>query len=171
MIAGAIAVLVALVANGVWAAVIVLAVVVGVMQLESHVLQPLLLGRAVRLHPLAVVLALTIGLVTAGIVGALLAVPLLAVFSPGVRSRATRRRTTRPAHPVSGGTDREERVPGRAHTPRRWLPTRLGRAFTQVWPGRRQRGPAVSRCPPPPSVAPRWPLPARCARPGVRPRE
>jgi len=90
VIAGAIAVLVALVANGVWAAVIVLAVVVGVMQLESHVLQPLLLGRAVRLHPLAVVLALAIGLVAAGIVGALLAVPLLAVFSSGVRSLTTR---------------------------------------------------------------------------------
>ncbi|WP_370964295.1 AI-2E family transporter [Amycolatopsis sp. cg9] len=90
VIAGAIAVLVALVANGVLAAVIVLAVVVGVMQLESHVLQPLLLGRAVRLHPLAVVLALTTGLVTAGIVGALLAVPLLAVFSSGVRSLTAR---------------------------------------------------------------------------------
>ncbi|WIX92075.1 AI-2E family transporter [Amycolatopsis sp. DG1A-15b] len=89
VIAGAIAVLVALVANGVWAAVIVLAVVVGVMQVESHVLQPLLLGRAVRLHPLAVVLALAIGLVVAGIVGALLAVPLLAVFSSGVRSLTT----------------------------------------------------------------------------------
>ncbi|MFF1607649.1 AI-2E family transporter [Amycolatopsis sp. NPDC058278] len=89
VLAGAIAVLVALVANGVWAAVIVLAVVVGVMQVESHVLQPLLLGRAVRLHPLAVVLALAVGLVAAGIVGALLAVPLLAVFSSGVRSLTT----------------------------------------------------------------------------------
>jgi len=61
-------------------------VVVGVMQLESHVLQPLLLGRAVRLHPLAVVLAITAGLVTAGIPGALLAVPLLAVLNAGIRS-------------------------------------------------------------------------------------
>ncbi|WP_410645403.1 AI-2E family transporter [Amycolatopsis sp. lyj-346] len=97
VLAGGIAVLVALVANGVWAAVIVLAVVVGVMQVESHVLQPLLLGRAVRLHPLAVVLALAIGLVTAGVVGALLAVPLLAVFSSGVRSLAAR-----PENPSAG---------------------------------------------------------------------
>jgi hypothetical protein len=51
VIAGAVAVLVALVTNGAWSAVIVLAVVVGVMQIESHVLQALLLGRAVRLHP------------------------------------------------------------------------------------------------------------------------
>ncbi|ADJ47342.1 hypothetical protein AMES_5517 [Amycolatopsis mediterranei S699] len=113
VIAGAIAVLVALVANGVWAAVIVLAVVVGVMQLESHVLQPLLLGRAVRLHPLAVVLALTIGLVTAGIVGALLAVPLLAVFSSGVRSLATRPENHSPGRTVTGvsRSSPEDRTP------------------------------------------------------------
>ncbi|MCE7005123.1 AI-2E family transporter [Kibdelosporangium philippinense] len=86
VIAGAVAVLVALVANGVIAALIVLAIVIGVMQLESHILQPWLLGRAVRLHPLAVVLAITAGLVAAGIPGALLAVPLLAVLNAGVRS-------------------------------------------------------------------------------------
>jgi predicted PurR-regulated permease PerM len=56
------------------------------MQLESHVLQPLLLGRAVKLHPLAVVLAIAGGLVVGGIAGALLAVPLLAVLNSGIRS-------------------------------------------------------------------------------------
>jgi predicted PurR-regulated permease PerM len=86
VITGGVAVLVALVTNGFVGALIVLAVVVGVMQLEGHVLQPLLLGRAVRLHPLAVVLAITAGLVTAGIPGALLAVPLLAVLNAGIRS-------------------------------------------------------------------------------------
>ncbi|WP_086851392.1 AI-2E family transporter [Amycolatopsis kentuckyensis] len=113
VIAGAIAVLVALVANGVWAAVIVLAVVVGVMQLESHVLQPLLLGRAVRLHPLAVVLALAIGLVAAGIVGALFAVPLLAVFSSGVRSLAARPENHSPGRtgPGASGSTLEDRAP------------------------------------------------------------
>ncbi|HEX7308097.1 AI-2E family transporter [Lentzea sp.] len=83
---GAIAVLIALVTNGPIAALIVLAVLIGVMQLESHVLQPLLLGRAVKLHPLAVVLAIAIGLVAGGIAGALLAVPLLAVLNSGIRS-------------------------------------------------------------------------------------
>lgn len=86
VIAGAVAVLVALVANGFVASLIVLAIVIAVMQLESHILQPWLLGRAVRLHPLAVVLAITAGLVAAGIPGALLAVPLLAVLNAGIRS-------------------------------------------------------------------------------------
>lgn len=86
VITGAVAVLVALVANGWVAALIVLAVLIGVMQLESHVLQPLLLGRAVKLHPLAVVLAITAGLVVGGIAGALLSVPLLAVLNSGIRS-------------------------------------------------------------------------------------
>ncbi|MFI6029130.1 AI-2E family transporter [Amycolatopsis magusensis] len=86
VLAGAVAVLVALVTNGIVTALIVLGVVVLVMQLESHILQPLLLGRAVKLHPLAVVLAITAGLVAAGIAGALLAVPLLAVLNSGIKS-------------------------------------------------------------------------------------
>ncbi|MFC4854929.1 AI-2E family transporter [Actinophytocola glycyrrhizae] len=86
VIAGTVAVLIALVANGFIAALVVLAIVIGVMQLESHVLQPWLLGRAVRLHPLAVVLAITAGLLSAGIAGALLSVPLLAVLNAGIKS-------------------------------------------------------------------------------------
>jgi len=86
VLAGTVAVLIALVANGFIAALVVLAIVIGVMQLESHVLQPWLLGRAVRLHPLAVVLAITAGLLAAGIAGALLSVPLLAVLNAGIRS-------------------------------------------------------------------------------------
>ena len=86
VLAGGVAVLIALVTKSFIGAVIVLAIVIGVMQLESHILQPLLLGRAVRLHPLAVVLAIAAGLVAAGIAGALLAVPLLAVLNAGIRS-------------------------------------------------------------------------------------
>ncbi|MCA1676978.1 MAG: AI-2E family transporter, partial [Actinobacteria bacterium] len=86
VLAGGVAVLVGLVAKGLIPALIVLGIVIGVMQLESHVLQPLLLGRAVNLHPLAVVLAIAAGLLAAGIVGALLAVPLLAVLNAGIRS-------------------------------------------------------------------------------------
>src|SRR3546814_17683184 len=56
------------------------------MQLEAHVMQPLLLGRAVRLHPLAVVLSITVGILLAGIVGGLLAVPIVAVLNTAVRS-------------------------------------------------------------------------------------
>jgi predicted PurR-regulated permease PerM len=86
VLTGSVAVLVALVANGLVPAVVVLAIGVAVMQLEGHVLQPLLLGRAVSLHPLAVVLGVAAGLVVAGIAGALLIVPLIAVVTSGVRS-------------------------------------------------------------------------------------
>jgi predicted PurR-regulated permease PerM len=86
VLAGGVAVLVALVAKGFIPALIVLGIIVAVMQLESHVLQPLLLGRAVKLHPLAVVLVIAAGLLSAGIAGALLAVPLLAVVNSAIRS-------------------------------------------------------------------------------------
>ncbi|WP_439663818.1 AI-2E family transporter [Lentzea sp. HUAS TT2] len=86
VVAGGVAVLIAFVAKGLVAGLVVLGVVIAVMQLESHVLQPLLLGRAVKLHPLAVILAIAAGLLTAGIAGALLAVPLLAVLNSGIRS-------------------------------------------------------------------------------------
>jgi predicted PurR-regulated permease PerM len=84
-LSGAVAVLVALVTQGPVSALIVLGVVIGVQQLEGHVLQPLIMGRAVAVHPLAVILAIAIGVVVAGIVGALVAVPLLAVANTAVR--------------------------------------------------------------------------------------
>jgi putative heme transporter len=86
VLTGVIAVLIALVANRPVTALVILAVVIAVQQLEGHALQPLLLGRAVKLHPLAVVLSVAAGLVIAGIVGAPLAVPLLAVINTAVRS-------------------------------------------------------------------------------------
>jgi predicted PurR-regulated permease PerM len=86
VVAGGVAVLIALAANGPISALIVLAIIIAVMQLEGHVLQPLLLGRAVKLHPLAVAIAIASGLLLAGIPGALLAVPLLAVLNSGIRS-------------------------------------------------------------------------------------
>jgi predicted PurR-regulated permease PerM len=78
-VAGALAALVALVAKGPLAALIVIGITVGVQQLEGHVLAPVVLGRAVNLHPVAILLALTTGAVLAGIVGAFLAVPVMAV--------------------------------------------------------------------------------------------
>ena len=57
-----------------------------VQNLEGYILQPLLLGRSIKLHPLAVVLPIACGLVLAGIAGALLAVPLVTVIDAGVRS-------------------------------------------------------------------------------------
>ncbi|MDA3645714.1 AI-2E family transporter [Saccharopolyspora indica] len=88
VVTGGLAVLVALAANGFVTALILLAVVVCVMQLEGHVLQPLLLGHAVRLHPLAVVLSVASGFTVAGVGGAVLAVPLVATANTVVRSLA-----------------------------------------------------------------------------------
>ena len=81
LLSGAVAVLLALVAHGLGIALIMLAIVIGVQQLEAHVLQPFLLGKAVSVHPLAVILAIAAGSIIAGIVGALVAVPFAAVIN------------------------------------------------------------------------------------------
>jgi putative heme transporter len=85
VIAGFFAVVVALIAKGVIYALITLGLIIAVQQLEGHVLQPLVMGRAVSIHPLAVVLAIAGGGVLAGIVGALLAVPTVAFVNSAVR--------------------------------------------------------------------------------------
>ncbi|MFF0459847.1 AI-2E family transporter [Streptomyces mexicanus] len=79
VVSGALAVVVALVTQGVFTAVMTLVVVLAVQQIEGHVLQPFILGRAVRVHPLAVVLSVAAGGMVAGIGGAVVAVPLVAV--------------------------------------------------------------------------------------------
>jgi putative heme transporter len=81
LVSGSVAVLVALVANGPVVALVMLAAVVLVQQVESHLLQPFLLGRAVSVHPLAVILAIGAGVLLAGVVGALFAVPTVAVLN------------------------------------------------------------------------------------------
>ncbi|OBB46123.1 AI-2E family transporter [Mycobacterium sp. 852002-51961_SCH5331710] len=85
VVAGALAVVVALIAKGFIYALITLGLVIAVQQLEGHVLQPLVMGRAVSIHPLAIVLVIAGGGVLAGIVGALLAVPVLAFLNSAVR--------------------------------------------------------------------------------------
>ena len=88
LVSGFVAVVVALVALGWVQALIMLGGVILVMQVEGHVLQPFLLGRAVKLHPLAVIISIAIGIIAAGIVGALMAVPLLAFTKSFVLSLA-----------------------------------------------------------------------------------
>ena len=85
VVAGFLAVVVALLAKGFIYALITLGLIIAVQQLEGHVLQPLVMGRAVSIHPLAVVLAIAAGAVLAGIVGALLAVPTVAFLNSAVR--------------------------------------------------------------------------------------
>ncbi|NYT94886.1 AI-2E family transporter [Salinispora sp. H7-4] len=89
-LSGGVAVLIALVDSGPITALIILGVVIGVQQLEGHVLQPLIMGRAVAIHPLAVIVGIAAGVVLAGITGALIAVPLIAVLNTAVRRLATR---------------------------------------------------------------------------------
>jgi predicted PurR-regulated permease PerM len=98
-LAGTVAVLVALVSQGPITALIALAIVVLVMQLEGHVMQPLLLGRAVHVHPLAVVLSIAAGLLIGGIFGALIAVPTVACANVAGTYLSRRHDGPRPPEP------------------------------------------------------------------------
>ncbi|MEH3033019.1 MAG: AI-2E family transporter [Aeromicrobium erythreum] len=88
LVSGLVAVLVALVAQGPITALIMLAAVIAVQQLESHVLQPFLMGHFVAVHPLAIIVAIAAGITVSGVVGALVAVPLVACLNGVVRHLA-----------------------------------------------------------------------------------
>lgn len=88
LVTGFIAVAVALVTLGWVKALIMLGGIILVMQLEGHVLQPFLLGKAVSVHPLAVILGLTVGITIGGIVGGLFAIPVIAFTNTFVSSLA-----------------------------------------------------------------------------------
>ncbi len=87
-VAGAVAVLVALVDQGPITALVMLGVVIGVQQLEAHILQPFLMGRWVSVHPLAVILTIAGGVLVGGVAGALVAVPLAAAVNAVVEHLA-----------------------------------------------------------------------------------
>ena len=84
LFAGALAILVTLAAKGWVDAVILLCVLVVEDQLEGHLFQPQVVGRVIRLHPLAIILSLAVGGVLAGIPGAVVAVPIVAVITRAV---------------------------------------------------------------------------------------
>src|SRR6202021_1510594 len=85
LISGLVAVVVALLAKGIVYALLTLGLLIVINQIESHLLQPLVMGRAVSIHPLAIVLAISTGGVLAGIVGALLAVPTVAFLNNAIQ--------------------------------------------------------------------------------------
>jgi predicted PurR-regulated permease PerM len=90
LVAGALAIVVTLAAKGWVDALILLGVLIIEDQLEAHLLQPQVVGRVIRLHPLAIILALAVGAVLAGIPGAVVAVPVVAVITralPELRQR------------------------------------------------------------------------------------
>jgi putative heme transporter len=89
-VTGLVAVLVALVSQGFIVALIVTGVVIAVQQLEGNVLEPLLMSKSVKLHPVAVLIAIAVGVELAGIVGALFAVPLLATVRAVFRTENRR---------------------------------------------------------------------------------
>jgi putative heme transporter len=97
VVTGAIAVLVALVSFGFVPALIMLGIVLLVQQIESHLLQPLIMGTAVKVHPLAVVLAVAAGSTIGGIAGALFAVPVVAFLNIFVKTIAGGTWRTNPA--------------------------------------------------------------------------
>jgi predicted PurR-regulated permease PerM len=106
VVTGAVAVFLALVYNGPLIALLMLGVVLLVQQLEGHVLQPLIMGTAVKVHPLAVVLAVAGGTLVAGIPGALFAVPVVAVINVMVHTIASgtwRTGGTAPPEPAADG--------------------------------------------------------------------
>ncbi len=98
VVTGSVAVAVALVDQGIWIAVAMLGVVLLVQQAESHLLQPLLMSRALKMHPVAVLLAVATGTMVGGVVGALFAVPVAAVANTVL-------------HYLNGGQDPHHEMP------------------------------------------------------------
>lgn len=130
VISGAVVVLVALAFEGFWTAVIMLVIVLAVQQIESDVLSPVLMGKAVDVHPLAVLLGVAGAVYTLGLVGALFAVPVLALVNT-----VGKYLTGRDPFPVldSGGsalTDSPRKLVGDKE--KRKLPKRLG-DYTPWW--------------------------------------
>ena len=121
VVAGFLAVIVALIAKGLIYALITLGLIIAVQQLEGHVLQPLVMGRAVSIHPLAVVLAIAAGGITAGIVGALLAVPAVAFLNSATRVLLARDPA---AEEAAQAADDGTRRQGRSRRHRRRTPRR-----------------------------------------------
>ncbi|WP_245565262.1 AI-2E family transporter [Nocardioides insulae] len=113
-VAGAVAVLVALVDQGLLVAVLMLAGVLGVQFVESHGLQPFLMGRWVSVHPLAIILAIAAGSMIAGIAGALVAVPTVAALNAVVTHLSAQAESVERAvpEPAGAGGPGGPRAPG-----------------------------------------------------------
>jgi putative heme transporter len=104
-VSGVLAVLVALVTKGFITALLVTVGIILVQQLEGHILQPLLMGRFVRIHPLAIILAIGAGGILAGIGGAIIAVPTVAVVNTVVKYWAENARAGLPDWPPPPGSE------------------------------------------------------------------
>ena len=146
-VAGGVATLVGLVSGGIWVAAAVLGWVIVVQNVEGNILQPLLVGRTLRIHPAIILLAVTLGGTLYGIVGALLAAPTVATIQ--VIAHYAREQLTAVAAAPSGDADattvRKERRTNHGHHRaghRGFRPRRPGRPAMSVtlpiptpWPG------------------------------------
>src|SRR4029077_4708082 len=145
LVAGTLAVAVTLGTRGWVAALVLVAVFILENQLESHLLQPLVVGRMVRIHPLAIILVLAVGAAIAGIAGAIVGVPITAALVgawPYLRGGV-------PAPPTSGHADQPQRREGCA-------------PWNRPSPCSSGGSPRICRCPPVPTPAtPGW----TCSRP------
>jgi predicted PurR-regulated permease PerM len=117
VLSGFLAVIVALLAKGFVYGLITLGVLIAVNQLEAHILQPLVMGRAVSIHPLAIVVAISTGSVLAGIVGALLAVPTVAFFNNAFKVLLADDPTDAPTDVPEEPDDSDDRRPRSAAAP------------------------------------------------------
>jgi predicted PurR-regulated permease PerM len=106
-VAGLVASLVALVTNGIGTALLVVAATIAVQQIEGNLLQPLILERAVRLHPLVTVWAVGAGLVVGGLLGAFLAVPLIAIVVAAASYYHRRHEAPEPPEPAPSPAEPE----------------------------------------------------------------
>lgn len=143
--AGVLAAAVALATGGVTSMLVVIAIIVGVQQLEGHVLQPLIMSKAVSIHPLGTILAVAAGTTLAGIVGAVVSVPVAAVLN---NSLSAWRAARRGAYEVALGSDADPPAPpppagaGEAAAPGADRPTSPGPATSAGAVPQEPRGPA-----------------------------
>ncbi|WP_313823907.1 AI-2E family transporter, partial [Citricoccus sp.] len=128
VLTGAVAVMLALVANGWVNALIMLGVVLLVQQIEGNVLQPLVMGRAVSLHPLAVFLAVAGGTAVMGLVGAIFAVPLMAFLNSTIKYLHAKPWLENEPEPAAASDYRDTRLKDRAAG----LEGRWGRAYVTI---------------------------------------
>ncbi|WP_229660895.1 AI-2E family transporter [Marmoricola endophyticus] len=110
-VSGSVAVLVALIAQGPFVALLMLAGVVVVQQIEAHVLQPFVMGRLVSVHPLGVIVAIGTGVLLAGVAGALVAVPFAAALNAVVQHLAA---MTEPGEDPRAAAARDPGTPDQA---------------------------------------------------------
>ncbi|MBM7083710.1 AI-2E family transporter [Micromonospora sp. MMS20-R2-29] len=110
-VAGAVAVLVALAANGPTTALLVLAAVIAVQQVEGNLLEPLIMKRQVQLHPAVILVVVTAGTLIAGIAGAFVSVPIAAVAYRVVDTVQRHREQVAPTPPADRPHHRRDEPP------------------------------------------------------------